>query len=278
MILNKRTIISDKFSTLLCALCVLLLCAELSAARTLQQIRNAGELRVAIALASPWAMRDRDDAFIGYEVDVARALGADLGTEVRFIVYEQDELATAVEIGEADIVIAALPITAERALQLNFSAPHTSGGLTLATRLEATRSVESLADLDDSAYSLAVVAGSGAEELARRLLPRMRLQAYPTPAEAASAIVDGNVDAYLEEQPVPEFLALEHAGRIDVPIARPLLERRSGFAITKGDADFLSFLNAWIIAREDDTWLPTTYDYWFRSLRWRERLGNVPDF
>ena len=44
-----------------CALlCVCCFAADQAAARTLQAIRNAGELRVAIALASPWAMRDRE--------------------------------------------------------------------------------------------------------------------------------------------------------------------------------------------------------------------------
>jgi len=247
-------------------------------ARTLQEIRNTGELRVAVALASPWAMRDSDGELIGYEIDVGRALAADLRAEPRFIVFETDELMTAVEIGEADIVIAALAITAERALHVNFSAPHTSGGLTLATRLESTRAVESLADLDDSAYSLAVVAGSAAAALGQRLMPRIEINEFGTAQEAAAALIDGAADAYLEEDPVPNFLALEHAGRIDVPLARPLLERRTGFAIAKGDADFLAYLNAWIVAREDDTWLPTTFRYWFRSLRWRDRLSNVPEF
>ncbi len=269
---------SRKFLNLICALSVALCWTTAASARTLQQVRNSGELRVAIALASPWAMRDRDDQFIGYEIDIARALAADLGAQVRFVVYESDELMTAIEIGEADIAIAALPITAESALHVNFSAPHTSGGLTLATRLESTRRVESLADLDDSTYALAVVAGSDATALAQRLLPRMAVREFMTPAEAADALIDGDVDAYLEEEPVPNFLALEHAGRIDVPLARPLLERRAGFAVAKGDADFIAFLNAWIVAREDDTWLPTTFRYWFRSLRWRERLSNVPDF
>lgn len=263
---------------LVCALLAAQVSASTADARTLQQIRNSGELRVAIALASPWAMRDRDDNFLGYEVDIAQALAADLEIEVRFVVYEPDELMTAVEIGEADIVVAALPITVERALHVNFSAPHTSGGLTLATRLESTRSVSTLADLDDSGFSLAIVANSAAAALAQRLLPRMAVREFATPSEAADALVNGDVDAYLEEEPVPNFLALEHAGRIDVPLARPLLERRAGFAIAKGDADFLAFLNAWIVAREDDTWLPTTFRYWFRSLGWRDRLGNVPDF
>jgi len=265
-----------KFSRVALIVCVAFFTAQQAAARTLQQIRNSGELRIAIALASPWVMRDRGGEFIGYEIDIGRALAADLGVESHFVLYDANELMTAVEIGEADIVVAGLFITAERALHVNFSAPHTNGGLTLATRLEATREVESLADLDDSGYSLAVVANSPAAGLARRVLPRIQLREFDTPAAAAQSLVDGDVDAYIEEEPVPNFLALEHPGRIDVPIARPLLERRAGFAIAKGDADFLAYLNAWIVAREDDTWLPTTFRYWFRTIRWRERLASVP--
>ena len=246
------------------------------AARTLQQIRNTGELRVAIALVSPWAMRDGDGNFIGYEIDIARSLGADLGAEPRFVVYAPDELLRAVEFDEADIAIASLPITAERALHVNFSAPHTSGGLTLATRIATTRDVESLIDLDSAEYSLALVQNSPAAALAQRLLQRIDVQAFPGAQAAAAALIDGTADAYLEEDPVPHLLALEHAGRIDVPLARPLLERRAGFAIGKGDADFLAYLNAWIVAREDDTWLATTHRYWFRSLQWRDRLEDAP--
>jgi polar amino acid transport system substrate-binding protein len=56
-----------------------------------------------------------------------------------------------------------------------------------------------------------------------------------------------------------------------VPLARPLLETRAAFAVAKGDADFLAYLNAWIEAREADTWLPATHAFWFETLRWRDR-------
>ena len=78
--------------------------------------------------------------------------------------------------------------------------------------------------------------------------------------------------AYLGEEPVPTFLALEHPHRIDVPVTRPLLETLSAFAVAKGDPDFVFFLNAWIRAHEADTWLPTTYQYWSKSLRWRDPI------
>ena len=58
------------------------------------------------------------------------------------------------------------------------------------------------------------------------------------------------------------------------PIFLPLLVSRAGFAVIKGDPDFLAFLNAWITARDADTWLPTTTSYWFKSLGWRKRLDH----
>jgi polar amino acid transport system substrate-binding protein len=82
------------------------------------------------------------------------------------------------------------------------------------------------------------------------------------------------VHGYVEDEPIPTFLALENPGVIDVPMARPLLVSRAGFAVNKGDPDFLAFLNAWITAREADTWLPTTASYWFKSLAWQERLAD----
>jgi polar amino acid transport system substrate-binding protein len=113
-----------------------------------------------------------------------------------------------------------------------------------------------------------------AAQLAKRLLPRAKLRVIASPDAASRALIAGEVDGYLEDEPVPTFLALDNPGVIDVPLARPLLASRSGFAVNKGDPDFLAYLNAWIVAREADTWLPTTTNYWFKTLHWRERLGN----
>jgi polar amino acid transport system substrate-binding protein len=220
-------------------------------------------------------MRDSDGELIGYDIDLAQRLAADLEVTPNFLIYDWQELTRAIETDEIDIVIASMTITPDRARVINFSQPHTSGGLMLATRLESTANVSSLADLDDTRFTLAVVIDSTAVELARRLLPRMTLETFPTSEAASNALIAGDVDAYLEEDPVPSYLALQYPSRIDVPIARALLETRTGFGVAKGDADFVTYLNAWIEAHDADTWLPTTHAYWFRSLRWRDRLGDA---
>jgi polar amino acid transport system substrate-binding protein len=243
-------------------------------ARSMQQVLNDGKLRVGIALFAPWATRAADGELAGFEVDVARQLAQDMGVDAELLVYSFDRLIPALEAGEIDLVAAGLSITPQRALHVNFSQPYAEGGVSLATNLGHTAEVERLEDLNDEAYELGAVRDTVAVELARRLLPRAGLKLFDTPEAAGEALVAGEIAAYLEDEPVPTFLALENPASIDVPIARPLLQTRAAFAINKGDPDFLAFLNAWITARESDTWLPTTHSYWFKSLRWRERVGD----
>jgi polar amino acid transport system substrate-binding protein len=247
----------------LCACCA-------AGAESLQDVLARGEIRVGVTLAAPWAMRDEEGEMSGFEIDVARRLAADLDVEVRFLSYEFGRLIRALEAGEIDLIAAGLTISPERALHVNFSQPYAIGGIGIATNTASTASVERLEDLDNPEFTIAVLDRSVAAELARRVLPTARLQPFATEEEAAAALIAGEVDIYLDEEPIPTFLAIAHPDVIDVPVSRPLLETRSAFAVGKGDPDFLAFLNAWIEAREADTWLPTTHRYWFRTLQWQD--------
>jgi polar amino acid transport system substrate-binding protein len=189
--------------------------------------------------------------------------------------YDVERLIPALESGEIDLIAAGLAITPARALHVNFSQPYAESGIGLATHVARTANVKKLEDLDGETHTIVAVDGSAAAQLAKRLLPRAKLKLITSPDAASRALILGEVDGYLEDEPVPTFLALDNPGVIDVPLARPLLSSRSGFAVNKGDPDFLAYLNAWIVAHEADTWLPSTTSYWFKSLRWRERLGNA---
>jgi polar amino acid transport system substrate-binding protein len=253
----------------------LMVAAGPAAARELQEVLNTGTLRVGITLYAPWAMRGNDGQLVGFEVDVARQLAADLGVKAELLPYDVERLIPALESNEIDVIAAGLTITPERALHVNFSAPYAESGMTLATHSQSTAQVQDITALDSEQYTIAVVEGSVAAELARRLWPSAKISVLDSVDTATEALLTGKVHGYLEDEPVPTFLALANPDIVDVPTARPLLASRAGFAVNKGDPDFLAFLNAWIEAREADTWLPTTQSYWFKSLRWQERLRDA---
>lgn len=257
----------NRFLTLVAALCVV--AASSATAGTLQEVLSRGNLRVGVTLAEPWAMRTDDGEFEGFEVDVARMLAADMDVSINFLRYDYDEIVRALEAGEIDLIAAGLTVTPERALHVNFSNPYATGGIGIASNLETTAEVETLEQLNAPEYTVATVSDSVAQDLAQRILPRAVQRAFRTEIDASEALVAGEVDVYLEQEPVPSFLAVEYRQQVDAR-SEPLLPAPSAFAVAKGDPDFLAFLNAWIVAREADTWLPTLHRHWFKTLEWRD--------
>jgi len=276
---HMSQVVSGKASSMRSAILSLGLAALLAAtapqpasARALQQVLLGGTLRVGVALYVPWAARTANGELIGFEVDVAKRLAADMGLKVEILTYDIGRLIPALESGEIDLIAAGLSIRPDRALHVNFSQPYADSGLALAAQKKSTADVKSLADLDDGRYTIAAIGGSVAAEFLGQFLPHAKLQAFENADAASAALLAGKVDGYLEDEPVPTFLALENSDKIDVPLDHPLLVSKAGFAVNKGDPDFLAFLNAWIVSREADTWLPTTTNYWFKTLRWKDRL------
>ena len=103
----------------------------------------------------------------------------------------------------------------------------------------------------------------------KRVFSNAIIQSFQKSDEAIQSVIQGKVHGYVEHNPLPTFIALEHPTKVDKPLSQPLLTTKAGFAVNKGDPDFINFLNAWIIAREADAWLPAAHDYWFKSLSWR---------
>jgi polar amino acid transport system substrate-binding protein len=239
-------------------------------ARTLQQVLNSGTVRIGVVLQEPWALRAAPGELTGFEVDVARKLATDMGVSHEILVYTAERIIQALEAGEIDLIAAGLTISPDRALHVNFSQPYAANGLDLATTRETTSQISELEDLNDPDFTVAVVTGSEASALAVELFPIANVVLFESREQASAALLEQNVDAYLEQDPLPSYLALENPTMIDALLPSLLHESKAGFAVNKGDADFLAYLNAWIIARDTDTWLPTIHRYWFETLRWRQ--------
>lgn len=82
----------------------------------------------------------------GYDVEVARAVGAELGVEVEFEETQWDAIFAGLDAGRFDLVANQVSITPEREASYTFSAPYTvSTGVVVVA--EGTTSISSFADL-----------------------------------------------------------------------------------------------------------------------------------
>lgn len=208
-------------------------------------------------------------AFVGFDVDLAEHLGATLGVPVELRAVRSNDVMIALRDGTIDLALAGLTRTVYRAAQVNFSAPYltVSQAALVARRLvqgsrgtdeERRRdTLESYGDLASlSGLKIGVAKFTRPHRLALNRFPAARLSAYPTIADASRALIDGEVDALVHDDPyirVWARLHKKHAGRFS-ELLKPVTEEPIAIAIRKGDLEFLRFLDAYVEeVREDGT-------------------------
>ncbi len=91
----------------------------------LAEIKAAGKMVVGTSADyAPYESVDADGNFVGYDMDLIRAIGEKLGVEVEIQDMPFDSLIAAVQEGKIDAVIAAMQATAERDKQVDFTIPY----------------------------------------------------------------------------------------------------------------------------------------------------------
>lgn len=238
--------------------------------RDLAKILSSGELKVGVALYSPWVLKAKNGVLVGAEIDIARRLAKDMGVKIDWVTKPWDQLIPALETGEVDIIVAGMSITPERALRVNFSQPYGFSGVSLVANKEMTKAFTGFAQLNDKSVKIGVVKGTVAADVAQRIFEKAEIKVFADNNELVKQLLKGQLHAYVESDPLPKYLSLQHPDKLDLPLSQPLLSTREAFAVRKGDSDFIFFLNAWVNAREADGIIGSIRRYWFESLDWQQ--------
>src|SRR5512132_4337065 len=94
-------------------------------ADTLDEIKKAGKIRVAIDTAiPPFGMTDDKMQPTGSDVDLAKLLAKDLGVQLEIVTTTGPSRIPMLQTNKADIVVSTLSITPDRAKVIDFSIPY----------------------------------------------------------------------------------------------------------------------------------------------------------
>jgi polar amino acid transport system substrate-binding protein len=238
--------------------------------RDFQHIISSGELRVGVSLFPPWVMRDKEQQLVGSEIDMAGRLAKDMGLKLALKEYSWKQLIPALEKGEIDIIVSGMGIKPDRALRVNFSRPYGDSGIGLVTNIKLTKDFKNLQDLKQPTVNIGAIEETVSASVAQRLFGNSTLLFFATQKEAEAALLAGELHGFIAANPLPKFIALQHPAMFDVPLTKPLLSFKEGLAINKGDADLLSFLDAWVVSRSADGWIASTRRYWLETLEWKQ--------
>jgi polar amino acid transport system substrate-binding protein len=246
---------------------------ELTRQSTLEQVIQKNKLRVGFSTFVPWAMKNKTGGYTGFEIEVAKMLAADMGVEAEFVPTKWSGIIPALLTGKFDIIIGGMGITPARNLKVNFSDPYEYTGMSIVANSKLAGGKNGLAAYNDPAVNIVARIGTTAAAAAKKYLPKAQLRLFDDEGQALQEVLNNRAAAMVSSQPFPEFQTLKYADKLFLPLAGKTFTREPiGFAIRKGDADFLNYLNNWIRVRNADDWLQERYDYWFTTQDWKDQV------
>ena len=77
---------------------------------TVEQIIKRGVLRVGFSTFIPWAMKNKEGKFVGFETDVATKLAKDMGVKLELVPTKWSGIIPALLTGKFDVIIGGMGI------------------------------------------------------------------------------------------------------------------------------------------------------------------------
>lgn len=241
---------------------------EITKISAIERIKKKGVLRVGMDVFQPWAMRDKNGKLIGFEIDIATRLAADMGVKVEFVPTAWSGIIPALLTGKFDVIIGGMSITPQRALTVNFSQPYDFTGMGIVAHKELAAGFNSLESFNKPDVQIAVKLGTTAAATAKKFFPQAKLRMFDAEPQAYQELRNGNVHAVVGSAPKPAHEAADFSDTLFLPIKTTFTREPIGFAVKKGDPDTLTYFNSWVTVVGLEGWLEERHNYWFGTKDW----------
>lgn len=212
----------------------------------------------------PFEYVDEYGTLKGFDIDLAKALCAQLNAECTFSSAAFNGLITSLNLHKYDAIIAAMSVTPERAKQVSFTQSYyePSGSFVAASSKHYT--LQTL-----QGKTIGVQAGTTFENyLHHKYASNMRVKTYNSIQDAFLDLVSGRIDAVLADTPIAQtWLNKNSVGTFGI-VGHPIVDHQyfgSGFAIAvrQQDKTLLPSLNSALkVIRENGTY-KSLYDQYF---------------
>jgi ABC-type amino acid transport substrate-binding protein len=224
------------------------------------RIVTRGELVVAmLGVDTPPFFYEKKGELVGLEVDLARAIGKELGVKVRFN-RDAKTFNAVVDIiarGEADMAISKLSRTLARTQVISFSQPYLT--LNHALILNRVKFAQFAKDkplpqvIRNFTGTIGVIAKSSFSDYAQRNFPKAKVQEYPGWGDVLKALDKGEIiGAYRDEFEVKRILKADPTASLVLrTVTLKDLEDTLGIAVGINDPVLLAFVNEYLTQRTD---------------------------
>lgn len=219
----------------------------------LARIQAEGTLRVCIwpDYYSITYRNPRTGDLEGIDIEMARALAADLGVEVAFVDSSFANLVTAMTKDQCDIAMHGVGVRADRAEHMAFSEPHLVSGIYgVVPRGHPT--IVAWDDIDRPGHVVVVQRGTYMVPEMRAYLKQAHLQVVDAFLAREQEVQSGRADVFMTDYPYGRRMAdLTDWARLLAP-PEPLAPTPYAYAVPLGEPAWLERVNAFVRATKAD--------------------------
>jgi cyclohexadienyl dehydratase len=182
----------------------------------LQEILARGVLRVgATGDYRPFTALDKATGeYSGFDVDLARSLGAALGVRIEFVATSWPNLAKDFDAGAFDIAMGGVSVTLDRAKKGFFSEPYLREGKTPIARCGDAGKYQTLADIDQPQVKVIANPGGTNERFDRAHLHAAEIIVYPDNLTIFDQLAKGAADVMITDSSETRYQQKLHPGAL----------------------------------------------------------------
>ncbi|CYU62287.1 transporter substrate-binding domain-containing protein [Streptococcus suis] len=243
-------------------------CSSTSSQSALDKIKEKGTLVVATSPDyAPFefqALVDGKNEVVGADIMLAQKIADELGVKLEVSAMSFDNVLSSVQNGKADIAIAGLSYSEDRAKVFDFSESYYQISDVLLIKKDSANSLTSIDAM--SGKTLAVQKGSTQEAYAQENISQANLISLTLMGEAVNELKSGKVDAILMDSPVAAGYVSQNSDLAVASVEFPTIDENSKvIALPKGSAELKTAIDKAIAevkaSGEFDTFLEKAATY-----------------
>lgn len=217
--------------------------AATTANTRIDQIKKNGKLVLATGDYRPFEYHDeKTNQMVGYDIDVAAAIAKKIGVPLEVKDMQFTSLIPTLQIGQADLIIAAMYITDERKAIVDFADSYMDTGMVLVTRADDT-AIKSTKDLDGKVVG--VKAGATSEKIAQDLKgkgQKLEIKSYKETVDYLMDLEAGRTDVAINDL-LNQLEYNKTHPKVKI-VGDPFTKSSLGIAVKKGDKELVDLINS----------------------------------
>jgi polar amino acid transport system substrate-binding protein len=235
-----------------------------SAGQVLSRIQEKGELVLGTSGNMPsMSQKLEDGTVVGFDVDLARLMASGMGVNLNIKTMPFNELLTALQKGDVDVVISNMTMNPQRNMTVAFVGPYMTSGKCVLTKEEQLANATEAENLNVPETRLAALSGSTSAEFVKVLLPEATLTLVDNFERGVSMINEGKVGGLLTDYPICLAMQKKYPDAGFVSMFSLLSYEPIGIAIPADDSLYLNWTENFLQRVEGTGFMEELAVRWF---------------